>query len=134
MQSKRPSTHLWLFLFFAGLTFQLFSQTTFVEQDGQPSQKILSSLTLDIPIVDISQTDEDEVDAAIAQQRQTLTQRHFDLVTGPLLRACLLRIDGQTTETDDHFSRAGDEISKDISIGGVSLSSLHEGAINCGDR
>lgn len=34
MQSKRPSTHLWLFLFFAGLTFQLFSQTTFVEQDG----------------------------------------------------------------------------------------------------
>ncbi|MEO1590646.1 MAG: amino acid adenylation domain-containing protein [Cyanobacteria bacterium J06632_22] len=73
-------------------------RTTFVEQDGQPSQKILSSLPLDIPLVDINQADADEVAAAITQQRQALTQQPFDLATGPLLRACLLRIDGQTAE------------------------------------
>lgn len=69
-------------------------RTTFAERDGQVFQQVAPSLTIELSLTDLQQAPNPIVDAerlAITEGRQP-----FDLVTGPLLRAALLRF----TETD----------------------------------
>jgi amino acid adenylation domain-containing protein len=72
-------------------------RTTFITgKDGQPIQIISSTITWNLPVVDLSKfpasTREDEYIQLATQE----AKRPFDLINGPLFRAMLLRLD----ETD----------------------------------
>lgn len=62
-------------------------RTVFVEIDGQPWQQILPSLEIDVPVVDAEGLFEPEIEKLTRLE----ARRPFDLRTGPLLRARLLR-------------------------------------------
>jgi amino acid adenylation domain-containing protein len=67
-------------------------RTTFAAKDGHPVQVILPSVTLPLTIQDLTGVPEaarEEEARRIAIQEST---RPFDLATGPLVRACLLRL------------------------------------------
>jgi hypothetical protein len=67
-------------------------RTTFRELDGHPVQVIATSQYIQLPVIDLSSIDSkrrDDIALYLAQQEA----RHpFDLTTGPLLRASLLRL------------------------------------------
>lgn len=67
-------------------------RTRFVMVDGELVQQILPSMTVTLPVTDLSAVSE----PAQSQQVQALAlaaaQQPFDLTTGPLLRASLLRL------------------------------------------
>src|ERR1043165_4759999 len=70
-------------------------RTVFVERDGLPVQRILPQLQLRLPVIELSgfspAVRETEAQRLATQE----AQRPFDLTTGPLLRASLLRL-GET--------------------------------------
>jgi amino acid adenylation domain-containing protein len=71
-------------------------RTTFVASHGQPSQVIAPQLHITLPLIDLQDLPEAEHNAAIVQRAIAETQRPFDLIRGPLLRAEILRL----SETD----------------------------------
>jgi amino acid adenylation domain-containing protein len=68
-------------------------RTTFKSIDGEPMQVIAPSLTLIVPRIDL--TDLDESERAPEAERLTAVEARqpFNLVTGPLIRATLVKLD-----------------------------------------
>ncbi len=67
-------------------------RTTFATVDGNPVQDIAESLSVGLPIVDLSQLPEREREAEAQRRVLEEAQRPFDLQSGPLLRTGLLRL------------------------------------------
>jgi amino acid adenylation domain-containing protein/FkbM family methyltransferase len=68
-------------------------RTTFVALDGRPIQIIASALSVPLPLVDLQHLPAHEREAE-AQRLTSAEVRHpFDLATGPLIRASLIRLD-----------------------------------------
>ena len=67
-------------------------RTTFDVIAGQPVQVIAPVLELSIPVVDLSQLPDDEREAEALRLSRVETERPFDLVRGPLIRAVLMRL------------------------------------------
>ena len=72
-------------------------RTIFSMHDGEPVQIILSDLRLPLPLIDLSPLPSIERETAIRQLCEEEALRPFDLSTGPLVRARLLRL-----STEDH--------------------------------
>jgi amino acid adenylation domain-containing protein len=66
-------------------------RTIFRVQDGEPSQFIIPELDVDLPLQDLSGTSEG-AEIAARNRAVELAARPFDLGTGPLVRAQLLRL------------------------------------------
>ena len=71
-------------------------RTTFTSQDGQALQVIKPAYAQHIPMIDIRGLSDTMRDAHIEQLARQESQTPFDLATGPLLRARLLRVDEQS--------------------------------------
>src|SRR5262249_19016250 len=71
-------------------------RTTFTEDDGSPTQIISDDLEIELPVKDLTHLPESdrENEARILANEEAKTP--FDLVTGPLIRASLVRL------SDDH--------------------------------
>ncbi len=69
-------------------------RSTFAIHQGQPVQVISPALVMEMPVVDLNAGGEDEARRLAGEEAQT----PFDLSTGPLLRAKLLRL-----AQDDHL-------------------------------
>ncbi|HEY0738045.1 MAG TPA: amino acid adenylation domain-containing protein [Herpetosiphonaceae bacterium] len=67
-------------------------RTVFVARDGEPVQVIVPEMCIDLPVRDLPSPVEVEREAAIQEFVNEAAQRRFDLQTGPLLRAAVLRI------------------------------------------
>lgn len=67
-------------------------RTTFPSVDGQPSQVIAPSIALTLPIIDLGEPPETKREAIAQQIATEEAQQPFDLATGPLFRAKLLRL------------------------------------------
>jgi amino acid adenylation domain-containing protein len=67
-------------------------RTTFVAMEGQPVQVIAPSLTLALPVIDLSQLAATERETQVQRLAAAEAQRPFDLAAGPLLRCTLLRL------------------------------------------
>ena len=67
-------------------------RTTFSTVGGQPVQIIASSLSLSLPVVDLSAQAETEREEDAQRLAREETRRPFDLARGPLVRATLLRL------------------------------------------
>ncbi|HBR48513.1 MAG TPA: non-ribosomal peptide synthetase [Nitrospira sp.] len=67
-------------------------RTIFQEIDGQPTQVVLPSVTIEIPIIDLRDIPEESRAAELTKQSEAEAQRIFDLTRGPLLRARVWRI------------------------------------------
>ena len=65
-------------------------RTTFSSVDGQPTQVVAPSVYIPLPVVDLSEFTEREKEAQ--QLAAAEAQTPFDLKTGPLVRAQLLRL------------------------------------------
>jgi amino acid adenylation domain-containing protein len=70
-------------------------RTIFPVVDGQPVQSIKSELLIQLPTVDLSNLPENEREPAIGKLATEGAQRTFNLATGPLFRANLLRLGPQ---------------------------------------
>jgi amino acid adenylation domain-containing protein/non-ribosomal peptide synthase protein (TIGR01720 family) len=66
-------------------------RTTFTTVEGKPSQLIHAEIALRLPILDLSTLPEAERAAAVQREAAAEAQLPFDLATGPLFRARLLR-------------------------------------------
>ncbi|HEU4325743.1 MAG TPA: condensation domain-containing protein, partial [Roseiflexaceae bacterium] len=66
-------------------------RTTFDLVDGQPMQLIAPAVPLDLEQLDFRHLPEEQRDAAVQQAAIAEARRPFDLRTGPLVRAALLR-------------------------------------------
>ena len=66
-------------------------RTTFRFVDNEPVQVIAEQLTLEIPVVDLQTSEEREVMRLATEE----AQRPFDLETGPLVRARLLKLSAE---------------------------------------
>ncbi len=71
-------------------------RTTFINVDGEPRQSIAASMEVDLPIIDLRTLPENERDEAAARYSSEQAQQPFDLSSGPLLRATLLRLSTTT--------------------------------------
>ena len=67
-------------------------RTTFATVEGRPVQVIAPSLTVPLPIVDLSDFPEDEREAQTQQFAQDEARQPFSLAQGSLIRAHLLRL------------------------------------------
>ena len=67
-------------------------RTVFVTRDGEPVQIILPDLRLPLPLIDLTSLPSTERETAIRQLCDEEVLRPFDLSTGPLVRARLLRL------------------------------------------
>ncbi|MFY9622653.1 MAG: amino acid adenylation domain-containing protein [Pyrinomonadaceae bacterium] len=67
-------------------------RTNFVEVDGRPVQVINPALQLVLPIVDLTHLHSDKREAEAKRMINAEAEQAFDLESGPLLRASLLRI------------------------------------------
>src|SRR5829696_8022234 len=67
-------------------------RTIFSTHDGEPVQIILSELLLPLPLIDLSYLPTSERETAIRQLCEEEASQPFDLSTGPLLHARLLRL------------------------------------------
>ena len=72
-------------------------RTTFAVVDGEPSQLIAPSLTLDAPLVDLGGLPEAEREAEALRLAREEARQPFDLSRGPLLRARLIRLTPRNT-------------------------------------
>jgi amino acid adenylation domain-containing protein len=70
-------------------------RTTFAAKDGQPWQTIAPSLTIPLPVSDLSALPDGEREAEAARLTEEESRRPFDLAAGPLIRARLLRLGDQ---------------------------------------
>ena len=68
-------------------------RTTFGIEEGKPVQVIKPSLTIEVPVTDLRQIPKPERDAEVDKLSFKEARWRFDLATGPLFRASLLRID-----------------------------------------
>jgi len=68
-------------------------RTHFVAADGEPLQVIADQLDLPIPLTDLSHLPAPEREARARQLTQKDAQTPFNLATGPLIRAALLRLE-----------------------------------------
>jgi amino acid adenylation domain-containing protein len=66
-------------------------RTTFVLHDNQPVQAIARKLELPVPLVDLSSLPEEQREAEILRRATEEAQRPFDLTSGPVMRAQILR-------------------------------------------
>jgi amino acid adenylation domain-containing protein len=73
-------------------------RTTFLAVHGQPVQKIAESLTIHIPVMDVSHARDDVREEQAMEIANEESQRPFDLAAGPLIRAILVRL-----SADDHL-------------------------------
>ena len=73
-------------------------RTVFAEVDGRPLQRVLSGGAVPLPVVDLSRLDRNERDAASRRAAEVVARTPFELTTGPLFRARLLRLGG-----DEHL-------------------------------
>jgi amino acid adenylation domain-containing protein len=67
-------------------------RTTFATVDGEPSQLIAPSLTLDAPLIDLSALTEAEREVEALRLARQEARQPFDLKRGPMLRAKLIRL------------------------------------------
>ncbi|MGC2062824.1 MAG: condensation domain-containing protein, partial [Thermodesulfovibrionales bacterium] len=67
-------------------------RTTFVTENDQPLQRIALATGFNLPEADLSAVPEGQREAKAKQLASEEASRPFDLVTGPLLRAALLRL------------------------------------------
>jgi amino acid adenylation domain-containing protein len=67
-------------------------RTTFSLVDGTPRQLIQDQLSLELPLVDLSELPEAEREAETQRRLKQEAMRPFDLSRGPLIRAILLRL------------------------------------------
>ncbi len=67
-------------------------RTTFAIREGRQEQVVHASVRVDLPITDLSRLAPDQRRAAAATLAATESRRPFDLATGPLLRARLVRL------------------------------------------
>ncbi|MDT5296661.1 MAG: hypothetical protein QOJ76_3541, partial [Acidobacteriota bacterium] len=67
-------------------------RTRFVEIDGEPWQVINEEARLSLPVTDLSHLPEEQRETEARRLADEEAQRPFDLSTGPLLRAGLLRL------------------------------------------
>ena len=67
-------------------------RTTFTVVDGEPFQSILSELKLAVPVVNFQNLPESKRESEALRTANEETRRPFDLVSGPLVRALLLRL------------------------------------------
>src|SRR5438094_1332863 len=72
-------------------------RTTFVLRDGEPVPAIARELELPVPIVDLSSLPEDQRQAEIGKRANEEAQRPFNLTSGPVMRAQILRV-----QAEDH--------------------------------
>ncbi|MDZ7269872.1 MAG: amino acid adenylation domain-containing protein [candidate division KSB1 bacterium] len=72
-------------------------RTTFVTLDGKPRQVIAPALTIPLKLIDLSPLPAAEREAEARRLARHEAQQPFDLSTGPLLRATLLRL-----QPDEH--------------------------------
>jgi amino acid adenylation domain-containing protein len=70
-------------------------RTTFSTLEGRPVQRILPSLALDLPVVNLRELSESEREAKAQRLAKEETHKPFDLAHGPLMRAMLLRLDDE---------------------------------------
>src|SRR2546427_13064828 len=66
-------------------------RTTFDTVDGEPVQVVLPPPTISLPIIDLRELPEAEREPEALRLATEEVRRPFDLVTGPLLRATLVR-------------------------------------------
>jgi amino acid adenylation domain-containing protein len=67
-------------------------RTTFAAMDGRPVQVIAPSLALPLPLLDRQRLSEAAREAEVQRLATQEARRPFDLTTGPLVRAMLLRL------------------------------------------
>ncbi len=67
-------------------------RTTFSLSQGQPIQRIHSTLPLDFKLIDLRQYSISEQDQQTQSSIQALAEQPFDLINGPLLRVGLIRL------------------------------------------
>ena len=70
-------------------------RTTFRLLDNQPVQVIAEQLTLKMPVVDLQTFPAEEREAKVMRLATEEAQRLFDIETGPLVRARLLRLNAE---------------------------------------
>jgi acyl carrier protein len=73
-------------------------RTSFVLRNGEPVQAIAHDLVLRVPIIDLSSLSEDQREIEIEKRTGEEARLPFDLSTGPLMRAQILRV-----QPDDHL-------------------------------
>jgi amino acid adenylation domain-containing protein len=71
-------------------------RTTLIQVDGQPMQRIVSGLTVKVPVIDLRDLPEPKRTAELDRITRQMGEQAFDLSVLPLLRAALL----QTGETE----------------------------------
>jgi aspartate racemase len=67
-------------------------RTTFVTLDGTPSQSVAEKITLDLPMIDLSQQPAAEREPAAQRILVEEARLPFDLSKGPLIRSLLVRL------------------------------------------
>ena len=67
-------------------------RTTFMSQDGEPSQIIHSELKIELPVVDLSALPAGDREARAKQELREQGRQHWDIVNGPLFRAKILQL------------------------------------------
>jgi amino acid adenylation domain-containing protein len=67
-------------------------RTTFSERDGSPVQIIAKSLTLELPLIDLTALPEFERETEASRLAKEEAEQPFDLTTGPLIRGRLLAV------------------------------------------
>ncbi|MBV9927471.1 MAG: amino acid adenylation domain-containing protein [Acidobacteria bacterium] len=70
-------------------------RTTFANVDGRPLQVVAPSLTLTVPVTDLSAVAEEQREAEALRLAQEEAQLGFDLARGPLIRAQVLRLEAE---------------------------------------
>jgi amino acid adenylation domain-containing protein len=70
-------------------------RTSFVTVDGQPMQAVARELVLEVPVIDLRTLGKLEAEAEARRWAQIEGERPFDLTSGPLLRATLIRISAE---------------------------------------
>ena len=67
-------------------------RTHFEVVEGRAAQRIADSAPLNVPVIDLSQLPEEQREVETRRLATEEAQRPFSLATGPLVRACLLRL------------------------------------------
>ncbi|WP_394201658.1 amino acid adenylation domain-containing protein [Shewanella waksmanii] len=70
-------------------------RTRFVERNGEPEQVIIPELIIDIPVEDLCHLSGSEQQDVVELELEKQWQEGFDLATGPLIRARLLKLNAQ---------------------------------------